>query len=110
MVTPEEARKLAHLMQEDYCSCLPAYKDRGMFDPQCQSCMTHDERHECANTLRDLASQVESLQADANRYREMVLNDHSALYESYINEMLMSPDTCGKEEFDAAIDAARKQS
>jgi len=66
-MTPTEARKWADLAELDYCSCLPAYKDRGISDPQCQSCNTHDERHDYARILRDLAQQVEDLQKDAAR-------------------------------------------
>lgn len=49
MVTPKEARKIAELLDNA---------------PYANSC-TND----AADALRDLASQVESLQADAERYR-----------------------------------------
>ena len=47
-----EALKLADEIGEDYCNCLPAYKDRGRTDPECESCNTEDWRHRAAAELR----------------------------------------------------------
>jgi hypothetical protein len=56
-----EALRLADEIGEDYCRCLPAYKDRGRTDPQCESCNTEDWRHEAAAELRRLHSVNEKL-------------------------------------------------
>lgn len=75
MVTPDGARKLAD-----------AFDESGKFGP--------------ANVLRDLASQVEALQADAARYRWERQNPAWET-ESFLGGL--SP-----KEYDAAIDEAMK--
>lgn len=88
MVTPEGARKLADA-----------------FDEAC--------KYGPANVLRDLATQVESLQADAERYRWL----RDSKIDDDAQEWLCVGvfDMCGVSEIDgseldAAIDEARKQS
>ena len=54
MTQQTEAQRLADEIREDYCRCLPAYKDRGRIDPQCESCNTEDWRHRAAAELRRL--------------------------------------------------------
>ncbi len=54
MTEQPEALRLADEIGEDYCRCLPAYKDRGRTDPQCESCNTEDWRHQAAAELRRL--------------------------------------------------------
>jgi len=62
---PPEPRALvlADEIDEDYCYCLPAYKDRGLVDPQCESCNTEDWRHTAAAELRRLHTENEAKDA-----------------------------------------------
>ncbi len=67
MTEQTESQRLADEIGEDYCRCLPAYKDRGRIDPQCESCNTKDWRHRAAAELRRLeavnAQLLESLKS-----------------------------------------------
>ena len=45
---------LADRLREEYCNCIPAYKDRGMVDPHCESCQTLPERIEAADEINRL--------------------------------------------------------
>jgi hypothetical protein len=58
------ALRLADEIGEDYCRCLPAYKDRGRTDPQCESCNTEDWRHDAAAELRRLNTENERLKIE----------------------------------------------
>lgn len=48
-------------LSEDYCSCIPGFKDRGLIDPQCESCQTVDWRHEAAAEITRLRAEAEAL-------------------------------------------------
>ena len=80
MTQQTEAQRLADEIREDYCRCLPAYKDRGRIDPQCESCNTEDWRHRAAAQLRRLEAVnkqlLEALEkaVKLNSFREF--NDH----------------------------------
>jgi hypothetical protein len=50
-------------LEQDYCTCLPAYLDRGRTDPQCVSCNMEYERKEAAKVIRSLHSDKQALQA-----------------------------------------------
>ena len=95
MVTPEEARKCAAVYEK-------AAADLRLFD----SSQSNNYKI-AAQALRDLAAQVEALQADAQRYRHIRDNDFTELYCSWIDELLNAKEV-DADEFDAAIDAARK--
>lgn len=41
-------------LRHDFCTCLDAYKGRGLTDPTCESCSTKDERNEAADTIEQL--------------------------------------------------------
>lgn len=93
MVTPEEARKLSDLVL------------------QVRDIYKHADG--LSDALRDLATQVESLQADAERYR--YLRDAHPADETLWVAMGVPGSPAGvscwrNEPLDAAIDEARKQS
>lgn len=48
-------------LRADYCNCIPAYKDRGLMDPQCESCQTMPERTEAANEIERLRAENDTL-------------------------------------------------
>jgi hypothetical protein len=79
MTEQPEALRLADEIGEDYCRCLPAYKDRGRTDPQCESCNTEDWRHEAAAELRRLhsvnAQLLEALELALRSHGVMLLSD-----------------------------------
>lgn len=102
MVTPEEAREIANLLM--------------WFGS-----VGHKQNAE--NALRDLASQVESLRADAERYRWLVENsfDKVGVTQFHVWKQSWEPHSKTGEPtewtqrirgpvLDAAIDEARKQS
>jgi hypothetical protein len=121
---------LTDRLREEYCNCLPAYKDRGMVDPQCESCQTLPERIEAADEIDRLTAECErlktswstmarvgsetadlndklaaerdALRADAARYR-WLRNEDADLY--YI---IIGGKHLDGERADAAIDAALK--
>ncbi len=55
---------LTDRLRQEYCNCIPAYKDRGMIDPQCESCQTLPERREAADELDRLRVQCKMLMDD----------------------------------------------
>jgi hypothetical protein len=48
-------------LEQDYCTCLPAYLDRGRTDPQCVSCNMEYDRKEAAKVIRGLHAQNAAL-------------------------------------------------
>jgi len=54
-------KDIVERLSEDYCSCHPGYKDRGLIDPHCESCQTMDERHEATAEITRLRAEAEAL-------------------------------------------------
>jgi hypothetical protein len=46
------ATDLAGLLTQWTCTCLPAFKDRNLYDPECIHCMVNPEATEAATLLR----------------------------------------------------------
>jgi hypothetical protein len=55
--------ELVKELRTDECDCLDAYKDRGLTDPQCQSCASEDERYRSAEAIEALVARVAELEA-----------------------------------------------
>jgi hypothetical protein len=85
--------ELVEGLRADYCNCHTYYSDRGLTDPTCDSCDTHEERNE-------LAAALERLEAENQRLRVTIARplvcEHGTHWMHW----------CGQCE-NAAIDAAR---
>lgn len=92
MVTPKEARDTANIIEE--CA-----GDYSQFEKTIGRI--------CASNLRDLANQVESLQADAERYRWLRETWAFTIYEDLLG---LETNRLIDSDLDSAIDEARKQS
>ena len=46
------AQQLAEQLTQWTCTCLPAYKDRNLYDPDCIHCAINPEATEAADLLR----------------------------------------------------------
>jgi hypothetical protein len=75
---------LTDRLRAEYCNCIPAYKDRGLMDPQCESCQTLPERVEAADEIDKLLILRDSYKADllAMRRERDALREQLTLAES----------------------------
>jgi len=67
--TPRSPSVIAYDLRADLCLCHEGYKSRGMTDPTCESCSTHDERYEAADAIDNLMRELAAMTAERDVLR-----------------------------------------